>query len=191
MTKKHKSKEAAEVAADEKRNENKHYWTAETNSVPLAGLYLNHECSNRLVYWLYCLLMQLRPRPKSGGDGSSARSVLYAKLCDIGSSTPAMKNRLCMWSTMKGGSGDAVVTSVESIPNASWITSPPRSSCQVQAVLDRSRGGSVRVAVAENGYVYYLTWVMISLLLLNPCNWADGIWPRIIYDFLLHAQIHG
>ena len=81
---------------------------------------------------------------ESGGDGSSASSVLYAKLCDIGSSTPAMKNRLCMWSTMKGGSGDAVVTSVESIPNASWITSPPRSSCQVQAVLDRSRGGSGR-----------------------------------------------
>ena len=63
---------------------------------------------------------------------------------DIGSSTPAMKNRLCMWSTMKGGSGDVVVTSVESIPNASRITSPPRSSCQVQAVLDRSRGGSGR-----------------------------------------------
>ena len=73
---------------------------------------------------------------------------------------------------MKGGSGDVVVTSVESIPNASRMTSPPRS--------DRTRGGSVRVAVAENGYVYYLTWVMISLLLLNQCNWADGIWPRII-----------
>ena len=41
--------------------------TAGTNSVPLAGLYLNHECSNRLVYWLYCLLMQLRPRPKVEG----------------------------------------------------------------------------------------------------------------------------
>ena len=147
------------------RNENKHYWTAGTNA----------------------------SAAESGGDGSSASSALYIQSCVILAARPQQWKKQAVYVKYNEGGfwwcfGNITV---ESKPNASRITSPPRSSCQVQAVLDRSRGGSVRVAVAVNGYVYYLPWVMISLLLLYQCNWADGIWPRIIWDFLLQAQIHG
>eukprot|EP00956_Cyclotella_meneghiniana_P045371 scaffold364853_cov162-Cyclotella_meneghiniana.AAC.1 len=40
---------------------------------------------------------------KSGGDGSSASSALYTKLCDIGSSTPAMKKQAVYVKYNEGG----------------------------------------------------------------------------------------